>query len=406
MQKVLFIVCDGLSDRPIRELGSKTPLEAAIKPNLDKLATKGMLGAMNTVDVGIRPGSDTSHLAIFGYDPTVYYSGRGPYEAAGIDMDLKEGDVAFRANMGTVDENLLVIDRRAGRIDSTEEFAKLLDKTVIDGVTFYLKPGTGHRVGLVMKGKGLSPKITDPDPHEVGKKVKLAQAINGSKEAKHTAEVLNKFLNLAYKKIKDLPINKERIKKLLPPANYILVRGAGGIPSMPNFKDKYGLNACCIAGAGLYRGIAKILGMTIIKVPGATGKPNSNLDAKVQASLQALKTYNFIFLHIKAADSLGEDGNYMGKKLFIEKIDKALAPFTDLKDVLIVITADHTTSSALKRHTADDVPLLIVGEGIRTDHLKTFDERTCYQGRIGHIRGLNLMPIIIDLMGLAELFGA
>lgn len=406
MQKVIFVVCDGLSDRPITELGGKTPLEAAKKPNLNKLASKGMLGAMNTVDIGIRPGSDTSHLALFGYDPMIYYSGRGPFEAAGIGMDLKEGDVAFRANMGTVDDNLVVIDRRAGRIDSTELFAKLLNKTKIDDVTFYLKAGTGHRLGLVMSGPNLSPKISDCDPHDIGKKIKKAEPKNGSKEEKHTAEVLNKFLEYSYKKIKDLPLNKERIKKLLPPANYILVRGPGGVPKIPSFKEKYGLSACCIAGAGLYRGIAKVLGMEIVKVPGATGKPDSNLENKVKAVIHELKNFDFIFLHIKGADTLGEDGNYLGKKMFIEKIDKAVKPLIKLKNVLIIITADHSTPCALKKHSADDVPVLICGEGVRSDDLTIFDERTCYRGRLGHIKGLNLMPIIIDLMGLAELFGA
>lgn len=406
MQKVVFIVCDGLSDRPIPELGRKTPLEAAYKPNLDKLASQGILGAMNTIDIGVRPGSDVSHLALFGYDPLIYYSGRGPFEAAGIDMDLKEGDVCFRANMGTVDENLIVIDRRAGRIESTEPFVKVLNETKIDDVLFLLKAGTGHRLGLVMRGLNLSPKITDCDPHKTGEKVKKATPKDNSQEAKKTALILNKFLDYAYKKIKDLPINKERVKKLLPPANYILVRGAGILPKYPSFKEKYGLNACCIAGAGLYRGIAKVLGMKIIKVAGATGKPDTNLDAKIKAVIKELKNFDFVFLHIKGTDTLGEDGDFIGKKLFIEKIDKALAPLLKLKECLIVVTADHSTPCALKAHSADDVPVLICGEGVRSDDIKTFNERTCHQGRLGHIKGLNLMPIIIDLMGLAELFGA
>lgn len=406
MRKVIFIVCDGLSDRPIPDLGYKTPLEAANKLNLDKLAKRGILGAMNTVDIGVRPGSDTSHLALFGYDPNVYYSGRGPFEAAGIGMDLKEGDVAFRANMGTVDENLVVIDRRAGRIDDTEPFVSILNGTKIEDVTFYLKAGTGHRLGLIMRGNGLSPKITDSDPHEVGVKVKKALPKDNSKEAKKTAEILNRFLDYAYKKIKDLPVNKERIKNLKPPANYILVRGAGSLPHFPSFKERYGLKACCIAGAGLYRGIAKVLGMDIIKVAGATGKPDSKIENKIKEAIKLLKSYDFIFVHIKGADTLGEDGNFLGKKLFIEKIDKAVAPLLKLKDTLIVITADHSTPCLLKKHSADDVPVLIVGEDVRSDDLTTFDERTCHKGRLGHIKGLNLMPIIIDLMGLAELFGA
>lgn len=410
MKKVICVICDGLPDRPIKELGNKTPLEAAKTPNLDKIAIDGISGMMHTVDVGIRPGSDTAHLSIFGYDPYIYYSGRGPYECAGAGMEVRAGDVAFRANAGTIDENGIIIDRRAGRIESTKPLIDLLGEVEIDGIKFIMKESLGHRIGLVMRGPGLSPKVSEQDPHKVGESPHVVRPLDDSDEAKFTADILNKFNQLVIEKLKDSSFNQERISAGLPPANIILFRGAGSIPqNMLSFKDKYNLNAAFIAGGPLYKGISKILGMDIIefdKDAGVTGLPNSNLRAKIDKAIEIAGNYDFIFIHIKAADSLAEDGNYQGKLQFIEKIDEAMAPLADREDFLIAITADHTTSSQLKMHTADPVPLTIKGEGVRTDDINGFNERECAKGRLGIIRGQNLMPILIDLMGLAELFGA
>ncbi len=406
MTKVIFIVCDGLGDRPIQDLGGKTPLEAANTPNLDRLAKEGICGLVHTVGIGIRPGSDTSHLGLFGYDPKIYYTGRGPFETAGINMEMKPGDICFRANMGTVDEKMTVIDRRAGRIDDTSEFANLFNGMVVDGVVFLLKKGTGHRVGLIMRGKGLSSKIIDADPHEVGEKVHKVKGTDGSKEADFTAAVLNKFLKLTHEKLKDLPSNKQREKAGKLPANFILVRGAGVFPELPSFEEKYGLKAVCLAGAGLYKGIGKILGMVTPDLKGATGKPDSNLKVKIDELKKVYSKFDFFFVHFKGADTLGEDGNCQAKKEFIEKIDQAIELLTQLKDALIVITADHTTPCELKAHSADPVPVLIWNKSVRTDKVSSFGERDCVQGGLGQLRGVNIMPIIIDLLGRSELYGA
>jgi 2,3-bisphosphoglycerate-independent phosphoglycerate mutase len=404
--KAILIVCDGLGDRPIKELGNKTPLEAAKTPNLDKLAKEGICGLMHTLGVGARPGSDTSHLAIFGYDPEKYYHGRGPFEAAGIGMDLKPGDVALRGNMGTVDENLVVVDRRAGRIRDTTPYAKALDGMMIDGVKFEVKPGTGHRVGVVMRGRGLCSRISDPDPHELGARVHQATPLDASREAKYTATVLNKFLEKSHEILKALKANEQRVKEGNPPGNYLLARGAGYVADIPGFEKRYGLKAACIAGAGLYKGVARILGMDVIKVEGATGLPDTNVEAKFKTARNALKQYDFVFIHVKAADSLGEDGNCKGKKDFIEKIDKAAKLLPGLEDTLIAITADHSTPCALKMHSGDPVPVLINGPGVRVDDVKEFGERSCMKGGLGHIKGLELMPELINLMGRARLIGA
>jgi 2,3-bisphosphoglycerate-independent phosphoglycerate mutase len=406
MPKAILIVMDGLGDRPIKELGNLTPLEAAHTPNLDALAARGITGVMNAIGVGMRPGSDTSHLAILGYDIDKYYTGRGTIEVAGLGMDLKEGDVALRGNLGTVDDRLVVTDRRAGRITDTGPFVQDLDGLTYEGITLKVRPGTGHRAGIILRGPGLSSRISDNDPHEVGVKVHEVHALDGSPEAAFTAKVLNHFLAEAHRLLKDHPLNKERVAQDKPAANYLLGRGAGYYQQIDKFQDRYGLKACTIAGGGLYKGIGAFTGMDLIQVPGATGLPNTDVAAKFRAALTALAgPYDFAFVHVKAADTFGEDGDFQGKKAFIEKVDAATALLLDAPH-LLVVTADHTTPCALKKHSGDPVPLMMVGEGmVRPDAVTRFGERPCAQGALGRLLGLQIMPEIINLLGMAKLIG-
>lgn len=406
MQKIILIICDGLADRPIYELGNKTPLEAAIKPNLDKLAKHGITGLMHTVDIGIRPGSDVAHLSLFGYDVDRYYTGRGPFEAVGYGFDLKPEDVAFRGNFATVDSNFFVLNRRAERIDHTDDLIKDVNGIVIDKIKINVVKGVGHRLALILQGKNLDGRITDIDPHGEKTKILSSHPIADNAKCKFTAKIINQFVKKSYEILPQHPLNKERIRNHLPPANIILVRGAGMLVKYPTFKDKYGLSACCIAGAGLYKGIAKLLGMDIINIKNATGKPDTDVAQKIKFALSALKTYDFVFVHIKGTDILAEDGDYMGKKKFIEKIDAALYPLVKRDDILIVVTADHTTSSYYRMHTADPVPVLIAGKNIHTDYVENFGERSAAMGKLGHIQGKHLMPIILDFIGRAPLLGA
>lgn len=410
MQKVIFIICDGMPDRPIKELGNKTPLEAAKTPNLDKIAIDGISGMMHVIDIGVRPGSDTAHLSLFGYDPYTYYSGRGIFECAGIGMEVLPGDIAFRANAGTINDQGLVINRRAGRIESTKPIADLLNGTEIDGVKFLLKESLSHRIGLIARGKNLSPKVSKQDPKQIDVLPLTVKPLDDSPQAKFTAEVLNKFTKLTIEKLKSLPLNKERIKAGKLPANIILFRGASWLPeNILTFPEKYRLKTAFIGGAPMYRGVARIFGMDIIEFDQSemvTGLPNTNVEAKIKKALTLTSDYDFVFVHIKGADTLAEDGNYQEKIKFIEKIDQAIKPLADDNDFLVIITADHTTSCQLKIHTADPVPVTIKGEGVRTDDINAYSERECAKGRMGIIRGENLMPIIIDLMGLAEMYGA
>ncbi|MBM4294370.1 MAG: 2,3-bisphosphoglycerate-independent phosphoglycerate mutase [Deltaproteobacteria bacterium] len=406
MPKAMLIVMDGLGDRPIKELGNLTPLEAARTPNLDALAARGITGIMNAIGVGQRPGSDTSHLAILGYDIDKYYTGRGTIEVAGLGMDLKEGDVALRGNLGTVDDNLVVTDRRAGRITDTGPFVRDLDGLTYEGVTLKVRPGTGHRAGIILRGPGLSSRISDNDPHEVGVKVHEVHPLDGSPEAAFTAKVLNHLLTEAHRLLRDHPLNKERLAQGKPAANYLLGRGAGYYKEIEKFQQRYGLRACTIAGGGLYKGIGAFTGMDLIEVPGATGLPNTDVAAKFRAALEALAgPYDFAFVHVKAADTFGEDGDFQGKKAFIEKVDAAAAVLLDAPH-LLVATADHTTPCVLKRHSGDPVPLMMIGDGlVRPDLVTQFGERPCARGDLGRLTGLQVMPEIINLLGLAKLIG-
>ncbi len=405
-RKILLIIFDGLGDRPVTELGHKTPLEAAPKPNLDWFAANGMNGLLDPIGPGIRPGSDTSHLALFGYDPTKVYTGRGPFEAAGVGIELQKGDVAFRCNFATVDDDLKLTDRRAGRIkDGTEELAKALDGLKLGRVKVLFRTGTEHRAALVFRGKGLSPKVTDTDPHEEGKKILTSESLEP--RAKATAKTLNLFTRKAYEILKDHPVNRARVAKGEAPANMVVTRGAGVAPDLEPITQKLGVKAAGIAGVALIKGMFRAVGMDVIDVKGATGGLDTDMVAKAEAAVKALKSYDLVVVNIKAADLCGHDGNASEKIKVIERIDQMMGHLkTNLgPDVIVALTADHSTPVAVKDHSGDPVPVTVFGEGIRVDEIPHFDERSAARGALGRIRGQDLMPILMNQSNRTEKFG-
>jgi 2,3-bisphosphoglycerate-independent phosphoglycerate mutase len=406
MEKILLIVLDGLGDRPLKELEGQTPLEAAEKPNLNRLARKGITGLMHTIGVGVMPGSDTAHFALLGFEPEKVYFGRGPLEALGIGFPLQKKDLAFRVNFATRDEKGLIADRRAGRINSVAEFCKELDGITIGKVKFFLKPSTGHRAVLVLRGKGLSKNVSGNDPKNIGVKPNKITALNSGKSAEFTARVLSKFIEKASLVLQASELNKKRIAQKLLPANFLLARGAGMLHAIESFEKKFNLKACCIAGGSLYKGVAKTLGMQVLEVKGATGKSDTDLNAKVEHAVNALQKFDFVFLHIKATDSFSEDGDFFGKKEFIERIDKACRQLPELENTVIAVTGDHSTPCVLKKHSGDPVPLLVFGPGIRVDPVTNFSEKTCAHGAIGRIKGIELVPELINLAGRSSIYGA
>jgi len=405
-KKMLLVVCDGLSDRPVKEHDRKTPLQAAKKPALDALARHGISGTMDVIGHGVIPGSDTAHLALFGYDPHKVYTGRGPIEAAGAGIALRKGDVAFRCNFATVDKGMKVLDRRAGRIkQGTAELAAAVSGMEISGVQVIFKEGSEHRGVLVLRGEGLDHRVTDVDPH-AEEKILLSKALDPA--GRKTAEVVNEFVKRSSKLLQKHPINIQRVKEGLPPANAILPRGSGSIRELEPLSEMYGLKCAAVAGVTLVKGICRLVGMDVPDIPGATGGLDTDYVAKGEATLRLLESNDFVFVNVKAGDIAGHDGDFRNKVRIVENIDMMLGLILkDIhEDVVVAVTCDHSTPVSLREHSADPVPLSISGGGARVDGVKEFDEISCASGALGRIRGMDLMPIMLGMADRAKKFGA
>lgn len=403
--KIFLLIADGLGDRPSEVLKGMTPLEAANKPNLNKMAHEGMVGLIDPIKPGIIPGSDTSHLNYLGYDPMKYYTGRGPFEALGTGLKLEPGDIAFRANFATVDEGFVVRDRRAGRIrKDTDKLAKSLNME-IDGVKIMFKEGTEHRGALVLRGKGLSPEVSENDPHHEGLKVKMVQPLKD--EAERTAIILNEFFNRSHEILNSHPVNESRIKSGELPANAILFRGGGIVPDIPKFKELHGFSGGFVAAVALVSGICTLAGLKNYTPAGVTGSLDTNIEAKLTAGLEALKNEDFVIVNVKGTDIAGHDGDPIAKMKFIERIDQAIGKvlINRLDDVLFCFTGDHSTPATVKEHTSDPVPILIYYKGSRADKIENFGESQCRTGTL-RIMGSDLMDVLKSHAGKAEKFGA
>jgi len=389
MKKIVFIILDGLGDRPIEALGGKTPLEAAYTPSLDYMSEKGMTGLMQPFQFLFEshPTSEGTHVGMFGYKD--YFLGRGPYEAAGINMPLYKGDIAFRVNFSTINEKGVILDRRAGRIKETKELIEALQGIEIKGIKFDIRGSNAHRAVLVLRGNNLSPEVTSNDPGEEGLSSLNIEAKNVG--ANFTADILNEYLNQAYKILNNLEFNKKRER----PANYLLLRGAGEFKPIFPFKEKYGLNSVCVAGGGLYKGIARMIEMDVIEEPYFTADTDTDVREKVLKTKEALTRYDFVFLHFKGTDVCSHDGRYEDKKKFIEKIDKQLSGLFNIKDALIVVTADHSTPCELKQHSKDPVPVLIYGD--RKDEVVHFSEKEVKNGGLGIFPAEELLDKILKI---------
>jgi 2,3-bisphosphoglycerate-independent phosphoglycerate mutase len=410
--KGIIMIIDGMGDRPIKDLGYKTPLEAANTPNMDKLAEMGINGIMDPIRPGIRAGSDTSHISILGYDPYEVYTGRGPFEAAGIGLDVIAGDIAFRCNFSTQDENGIIVDRRAGRIrEGTEEIAKSINSLKMEGfedVEIIFKESTGHRAVLVLRGAGLSDKVSDADPKHEGKPPKKVVPLDNSEEAAKTAKILNKFVETSYELLKDHPVNVERVKEGKNPANVVLPRGVGAVPHISPFGEKYGVKAACIAETGLIKGIGKITGMDLIEVEGATGGIDTNLENIATSIVDVISgdDYEFVLINIDGADEAGHDGQVEEKVKFIEKVDAVIGEVMKIDDFYFILTADHSTPVSVMDHTGDPVPIIIKGPEVKVDNVNCFNEKAASYGGLCRIRGSDIMNILMDFMNKSEKFGA
>ncbi|BAQ34578.1 2,3-bisphosphoglycerate-independent phosphoglycerate mutase [Dehalococcoides sp. THU3] len=372
--KIVLLVIDGLGGLPHPESG-QTELETAQTPNLDELARKSICGMANPIGAGITPGSAPGHLALFGYDPVDCLIGRGVLEALGIDFDLKLGDVATRGNFCTVDEKGLICDRRAGRVSSavSAKLCTLLDGQEFEGVKVIVKPVKDHRLVVVFRGSGLSEKVTDSDPQKLGAAPK--EITHLSENARLMAKVANQFLQFAAKTLKDHA-----------PANMILLRGFSEKPCFATMNEIYKLKTAAIASYPMYRGLSKVVGMDVL----STGP---TLDDEIATYKANFEKYDFFFIHVKATDAAGEDGDFERKVKALENLDQVLPEILALQPDVIAVSGDHSTPAVIEGHSWHEVPVLIYSKYCRPDKVCRFSETDCLQGGLGHIPARDIMPL-------------
>ncbi|MFH1457961.1 MAG: alkaline phosphatase family protein [Candidatus Omnitrophota bacterium] len=422
MKKILYIVLDGLGDLPIKELRNKTPLEAALTPNMDRLAQRGKTGLVYPVAKDIAPESDIAVISLLGYDAHKYYTGRGPLESFAEGLNINDGDLALRVNFATVAEDSKTIkDRRVGRDLSTDEATALAReinaKVTLSSATFEFKNTIGHRGVLVIRGmrSKLSGWITNTDPaydregvFGVAKEkfeniVAESAAMPGyedSPEAKEAAMLLNEFTQKSHKALNESAVNKRRVSENKMPGNIILSRDAGDhLPKFPKIDTLYNMKFGSFVQMPVEKGIALLTGMEIIEVPDSTGHLDVDYPIWAKVALGSIKKFGGIYVHIKGPDEPAHDGDFHKKKEIIEAIDKYfftdLLALLDISNTVVAVTADHSTVCAIKAHSADPVPLLVSGGNVKPDGSMSFSEKAAKLGSIGAIRGQEIMPLLV-----------
>ncbi|HOF05934.1 MAG TPA: 2,3-bisphosphoglycerate-independent phosphoglycerate mutase [Syntrophales bacterium] len=386
--KIVFLIMDGLGGLPGPE--GMTELETAQTPNLDALARKGVCGLLDPVGYGVTPGSGPAHFALFGYDPVKNNIGRGILEGAGIDFPMTEKDLLIRINFATMNSDGMIVDRRAGRIDNETNrriCKKLQDNIPSDGdVEVIFQSVKEHRAVLVLRGDGLAEEIQETDPQHTGRAPLFPQAL--VPEAKYTEAVLSSVIDRA-----------REVLSAEPKANMMLLRGYAKYRKYPSLKDRYLLNALAIASYPMYRGIARLLGMNI-------ARHTETVAEEISLLREHYRDYDFFFVHVKATDSRGEDGNFDGKVAVIEELDALLPRITDLQPDVLVVTGDHSTPAVLASHSWHPVPVILSAPTCRPDMVAYFAERDCIRGGLGRMPMMYLMAQALAHAKRLEKFGA
>ena len=389
--KYIIILGDGMSDEPLENYGGKTPLQMANKPHIDWLAKHGKSGLYTTVPKTMHPGSEIANMAVLGYDVEKVFEGRGVLEAASMGVTLQPGDLGLRCNLLTI-ENEKIKNHSGGHISSAEatELIHFLNEK-LDSETIRFYPGVSYRHLLVIKN-GIKNMHCTP-PHDVtGTPFKevLVQAKN--EEAQKTAELLNNMIFESQKLLENHPVNIKRKTLGKDTANSIWPWSPGYKPAMPTLKEMFGIEkSAVISAVDLIHGIGVYAGMEVIHVEGATGLYDTNYEGKAKAAVDALKTHDFVYLHIEASDEAGHEGNVELKTKTIEYLDNRIVKYileeTSKMDekVAIAILPDHPTPCALKTHTHDPVPFTIYYPGIQPDEVQQYDELSVTKGAYGTI---------------------
>ena len=391
--KIVLLVMDGLGGFPM-EPGGPTELEAAHTPHLDRLAQEGSNGRSIPVRPGITPGSGPAHLSLFSYDPVQYEIGRGVLEALGIGFDLQPDDIAARGNFATVDENGLIVDRRAGRIP-TEECVRLTQKLqehtslAEDGVQVFVRPVKEHRFVVVFRGQGLGGELTETDPLMTGKPPLPVEDLSGTPEGQRTAELINKWIQQAREVLADEPR-----------ANSLNLRGIAKDPGLPKFQDIFGLHAAAIAVYPMYKGVASLVGMDVIQFEG--DRPHH----EIAALKQVWDAYDFFFIHIKKTDSYGEDGNFEAKVHEIEAVDAVIPDILALNPSVLIVTGDHSTPAKMRSHSYHPVPTIFWGPNVMPDSVTRYGERASEGGAMGVFHATEIIPWALGYADRLKRFGA
>ncbi|SCH03691.1 cofactor-independent phosphoglycerate mutase [uncultured Ruminococcus sp.] len=383
--KHVVLLCDGMADYPLEQLNGKTPMAVAEKPNMNTLARFGMVGMVQTVADGFKPGSDVANLSVMGYDPKLYYTGRSPLEAASIGIKMSSTDIAMRCNLVTLSEeenyeDKTMVDYCADDISTAEaeEIVKSL-KEAFDSEEFTYYSGVSYRHCLIWHHGAEDVGDLTP-PHDISGRVVTEYLPNHP-----AAEKLLDMMKKSYDLLKDHPINQKRIARGLRPANSIWLWGNGKSAALPSFEEKNGLHGAVISAVDLIKGIGKLADMDVIEVEGATGYIDTNFTGKAQACIDALQNgSDFVYIHVEAPDECGHRFEIENKVKSLEIIDRdVLKPVLDFldqqeADYKVMILPDHATPLALKTHVSDPIPFLIYQKSKAVEHpqITVFDEET------------------------------
>ncbi len=375
--KIVLLVLDGLGGLPNEE--GHTELEAANTPNLDALAASSDLGLSRPVAAGVSPGSGPGHLGLFGYDPIRFLVGRGVLSALGVGHDLGKNDLAARINFATLDDSGKISDRRAGRI-ATPDASKLVDllndNLDLDGAEVTLLHEKEHRAVAVFQGEGLSDALSDTDPQRTGLEPLPVEPQDDSPEAEKSAALANSFVEQANEVLKDKH-----------PANTVLLRGFGMHPALPSFDETYKLRAAAIASYPMYKGLARLAGMELLK-------EGEEISGEFETLEQNWDDYDFFFLHVKATDAAGEDGDFGRKASVIEEVDALIPGLLELGPAALAVTGDHATPAKMESHSWHGVPLLLHSD-YTLPTAESFGERTCAGGSLGVFPAEEIMGLLM-----------
>lgn len=399
--KYAILVGDGMSDYPIPELGNKTPLEVAKIPNMNEIVKAGMIGLVKTVPPGMKPASDVANLSILGYDPKLYYKGRGPLEAANIGIEIAEDEVAFRCNLVTVTNDIMA-DYSAGHISEKESksLMEYLNKKLgNERIKFY--HGTSYRNLMVIKTRSRDEiadliKTVCTPPHDISGKSVSKSLPNG-----RAADILIKLMQDSIGLLERHEINKVRVDLKENPANMIWIWGQGTNPNMPTFKGMFGIEGSVISAVDLVNGIGKLVGLEIIKVPGVTGYYDTNYQGKGEYAVSSLKKKDFVFVHVEAPDEAGHNGDVRAKITAIENFDKYVvgAVWKFLKesadDYRVMVLSDHATPVSVRTHVSDPAPFVMAGSAVEHNGYGTFSENNAKLSKVKFKSGYALTEKLI-----------